>query len=300
MLGSNVPTVGGLPAGFKRADEWECAGIQVYLTQSRRWDVPDLIDVEVAEFKSAWQGSRVKVVVGHVPYLVNLASPRPELRHRSVSRLITEIDRAKRLGVPYLVLHPGSAPSRKMGIEFIIEGLDAALSSVDNQDVKVLLETVAGQGNMIGSRFEELSLIIENVERPECLGICFDTCHVFAAGYDIRGYDGYRRVLTIVDQVLGLDRIKAIHINDSKADLGARVDQHASIGEGFLGLQVFHAIVRDDIFSAVPKLLEVPERDKRSRENLELLRRLRAQEEPILERRRYATQLTLEMGMNEI
>jgi len=300
MLGSNVPTLGGLPVGFKYADEWGCESIQVYATQSRRWDVANLSNKEMVNFKSAWNNSGVKVVVAHIPYLVNLASSKPELRRKSVSRLTTEIDRAKKLGIPYLVLHPGSNSNKREGIELIIEGLNSVLSLIDNQGPKVLMETVAGQGNMIGSRFEELSLIIGTVERPEYLGICFDTCHVFAAGYDIRGYKGYERVLKEVDETTGLEHIKVIHINDSKAELGARVDRHASIGEGFLGLQVFHAIVRDDLFGGVPKLLEIPERDKRTKDNLALLRELRAREESIVEKRRYPTQLTMEVIRDEI
>lgn len=300
MLGSNVPTIGGIPRGFKYADEWGCKSIQIYITQSRRWDVPNLTNKEIFDFKSAWKNSRVKIVVAHIPYLVNLASSNPELRRKSISRLITEMERAEKLNVPYLVLHPGSNPNKKEGIELIISGLNTVSNSVNNPNAKILLETVAGQGNMIGSLFEELSHILNKVEKPEHLGICFDTCHVFAAGYDIRGYAGYNRILKKFDEIIGLQYIKTIHINDSKAEIGTQVDRHASIGEGFLGLQVFHAIVRDDIFRNTPKILEVPERDIRSKDNLELLRKLSGYEEPIAEKRKYPAQMTLEVFKNEM
>jgi len=281
MLGSNVPTIGGLPVGFKYAEEWGCDSIQIYVTLSRRWTVPDLTENEVCQFRTAWQRSTVKIVVAHVPFLVNLASTSGDIRRKSISRLIIESERASKFGVSYLVLHPGSNPNRQKGLNLIVEGLDIVLNSTNDSRVKILLETVAGQGNQICSRFEELAYVLERVQDPERLGICFDTCHVFAAGYDIRGYDGYERVIEKLDRIVGLDRVKAFHLNDSKTSLGSRVDRHASIGEGLLGLQLFHAVVRDNRFSDIPKILEIPERDDRSHENLELLRNLRGQIAPI-------------------
>lgn len=283
MLGSNVPTVGGLPVGFTYADDWGCKCIQIYVSPSRTWDVPDLTEKEISEFKLAWKNSGVKVVVGHVPYLVNLASPNNELRKKSISRLITEIDRADKLGVSYLVLHPGSNSNKKRGIDLIINGLTTVLNSVKDSRVKILLETMAGQGNTIGTRFEELSYILEKVQSPN-IKVCFDTCHVFAAGYDIRGYEGYKLTLKKFDRIIGINNIKVIHLNDSKAELGSRIDRHACIDEGLLGLQVFHSILRDEVFVNVPKILEIPDRDKRSKDNLELLRKLEETIDPIPEK----------------
>jgi len=283
MLGSNVPTRGGLPVGFKYANEWECECIQIYITPSRTWNVPSLTEDEVSKFRSAWDNSGVRSVVGHVPYLVNLASLNSDIRNKSVSRLIIEIDRAERFGIPYLVLHPGSNPIKKKGIVLIAKGLNRVFDSFNNLGVKVLLETFAGQGNSIGSRFEEMVALLEKVQRPEHIGICFDTCHVFSAGYDLRGYEGYEKILRNFDETVGLTQLKAIHLNDSKVTLGSRVDRHASVGEGNLGLQVFHAIVRDNRFVKIPKILEIPERDRKSKYNLVLLRKLRKREDPIIE-----------------
>jgi deoxyribonuclease-4 len=294
MLGSNVPTIGGFHAGFKWGDEWRCESIQIYVTLSRRWDVPSLSRDEIAKFKTAWQGSSVRQVIAHVPYLVNLASPIQDLWAKSVNRLLIELSRAAKFGVPLLVLHPGShgASSRQEGIKKIIEALSNIFGKVD-VTVKILLETMAGQGTTIGSRFEEIALILEKVQKPDLLGVCLDTSHLFMAGYDIRGYRGWKSVLNKFDEVIGLEKIGAIHLNDSKTDLGSRSDRHACIGEGKLGLQVFHAILKDQRFKDIPKVLEVPERDRRGKDNLELLRNLQNISEPLPEEKLGPTQLTL-------
>ena len=276
MLGSNVPTVGGLPNGFHWAKEWGCESIQIYVTLSRRWEVPELSEKEITNFKSAWQNSPVKKVLAHVPYLVNLASPDKDLWQKSKARFTIELLRAQQFGVNFLVLHPGSYKNSNSedGLRRMTEALNLVSSQTNDSTTKILLETMAGQGTSLGSSFEELAYMLEEVERPELFGICFDTAHVFISGYDIRGYKGYKKVLQEFDQTIGLDKIGAFHINDSKTKLGSRSDRHACIGEGELGLQVFHALVKDARFSKTPKILEIPERDQRSKDNLKLLRGL--------------------------
>lgn len=291
MLGSNVPTKGGLPKAFKYARDWCCECIQIYTTPSRRWDVPKLLPELVVQFAEAWQRSQVKKVVAHVPYLVNLASPDKSLWKKSKERLSIELSIANKLGIPFLVLHPGSyGNSRKeSGIKRVIKGLNGVFDNVNNSSTIILLETTAGQGTSIGWCFEEIAYLINKLKY---LGVCFDTAHVFEAGYDIRGYDGYKRVLERFHDIIGLDRIEVIHLNDSKTGLGSRVDRHASIGEGLLGLHIFHAIIRDPRFCGIPKILEIPEREEKSKDNLELLRKLRATEE--LPKNEIPTQKTLE------
>jgi len=294
MLGSNVPTIGGFHTGFKWGDEWGCQCIQIYLTLSRRWDVPNLSQQEITRFKTAWQESLVKKVVAHVPYLVNLASPNNELRDKSVKRLGIEISRATKFGVSLLVLHPGSygVSTREEGIKRIIEALNRLLEETESS-IKILLETMAGQGTMIGSRFEEIALILKRVPKSEKLGVCLDTGHLFMAGYDIRGYKGWESVLNEFNKIIGIEKIGAIHLNDSKTGLGQKSDRHACIGEGKLGLRVFHAILKDQRFRGVPMVLEIPERDTRSKDNLELLRYLQTSSEALPEEKRDPTQLTL-------
>jgi deoxyribonuclease-4 len=295
MIGSNVPTIDGFHTGFAWGDKWGCECIQIYITLSRRWEVPELNQEEITEFNTAWKNSSVKQVVAHVPFLVNLASPNKEIWQKSIVRLITEISRAERLGVPFLVLHPGSYGNltRREGIKRVTQALDIVFRGFDKLSVKILLETMAGQGTMLGSSFEEIAEILEKATSSESLGVCFDTGHVFMAGYDLRSYEGYESVLREFDKLVSLKKIGCFHLNDSKTRLGSRNDRHACIGEGELGLQVFHALLLDQRFSKTPKILEIPERDKRSKDNLELLRKLSQTSEPLPKERYTPTQLTL-------
>lgn len=295
MIGSNVPARGGFHTGFLWGDKWECECIQIYITLSRQWEVTELTQKEAIQFKTAWKNSSVKQVVVHVPFLVNLASPNKEVWQKSIDRLITEISRAEKFGVSFLVLHPGSCGdlTKEEGIKRITQALDIVFQNFERPSVKVLLETMAGQGTMLGSSFEEIAEILEKAASPEFLGVCFDTGHVFMAGYDLRSYDGYEAVLEEFDKIISLKKIGCFHLNDSKTKLGSRNDRHACIGEGELGLQVFHALLRDRRFSDTPKILEIPERDERSKDNLELLRKLSQISEQLPKEKYTPTQLTL-------
>lgn len=276
MLGSNVPMVGGVTTGFKTGDQWECECIQIYLTPSRTWSVPPLTEEKINEFKHAWSTSSIKCVVAHIPFLVNLASPDRELWKKSAKRLITEITIANKLNVPYLVLHPGSyRNSRKQdGFKRLIKGLNLVAERIKEPKAVVLLETMSGQGTMLGSSFKEINHILRNLHKNHLFGVCLDTAHIFHAGYNIIGYKRYNEVISEFDDVIGLDKLKAIHLNDSKTELGSRVDRHACIGEGKIGLQFFHALLKDERFFTVPKILEIPERDDKSEKSLKFLRNL--------------------------
>lgn len=285
MLGSNVPTVGGLAVAFSHADRWGCECIQVYVTLSRTWLVADLQPETVAAFKAAWAQSRVKEVVAHVPFLVNLASDDSEARQRSAERLLLELRRADTLGVRNVVLHPGfnRRHDRKESIRYISHALNSVLASAGHCKTTIALETMAGQGGAIGSRFEEIAGIIDGVEKSHTVGVCLDLAHVFIAGYRLRRYEGYEAVIGEFDRVIGLDRIRVIHVSDSRTSLGSRNDRHASIGEGQMGLQVFHALVRDSRFVYTPIILEIPDRDSRSQQDLALLRALQSRTSPLAE-----------------
>jgi len=274
MLGATVPAIGGYHMAFKAGDEWQCECIQIYITPSRTWKVPKLSQEEITKFKASWQKSQVKEVVAHIPYLVNLASSDEVLWNKSVERLQTELSRADEFGVSLLALHPGSYvdSSKEEGIERIILGLNKVLDGYNGKAI-ILLETMAGQGTMIGSCFEELAHILSKIKKAKSVGICLDTSHLFAAGYDIRKAKEYKKTLSEFDKIIGLKKIKAIHLNDSKSDLGSQIDRHANIGEGKLGLEIFREIVKDKNFSHIPKLLEIPERDTKTKANLELLRK---------------------------
>jgi deoxyribonuclease-4 len=295
LIGSNVPTVGGLPRGFEWAGKWGCECIQVYLTLSRQWNVPRLDKGTVDDFRLAWRKSEVKEVIAHVPFLVNLASPDVDLWKKSVARLTTEVTIAQQLGVRLLVLHPGSfgRSTKNAGVARIIDGLKIVIGATKNSQAMVLLETMAGQGSMIGSQFEDLRFILDQVGSAHRLGICLDTAHVFEAGYNLRGYGGLKHVLEAFNDQIGLGKLKAIHLNDSLTDLGSRVDRHAAIGCGKLGLQVFHALMTDTRFEGTPAVLEEPDRDTQSAIDLQLLRALRKRKDKVSEPRSVAHQSEL-------
>lgn len=294
MLGSNVPTIGGFHTGFKWGDAWKCECIQIYITHSRKWDVPILSQEIIKQFKNAWKESSVKQVVAHIPFLVNLASSDKEIQKKSILRLTIEYSRACELGIPFLVLHPGSCGNsdKKSGMLQIIDSLNFFCQKKKYYNTRILLETMAGQGTVLGSSFEEIAFILKNLEAPNLFGVCFDTAHVFISGYDIRGYEGYKMIMDEFDEIIGLDKIKVIHLNDSKTDLGSRNDRHECIGKGKLGLQVFHAILRDSRFNKTPKILEIPERNDKSKDGLNLLRRLEIISDPIPETKGIIKQLT--------
>jgi deoxyribonuclease-4 len=273
---------------FEYADEWGCQCAQTYITLSRTWSVQDLGSEDIISFRSAWQKSRVREVVAHVPFIVNLASPDDMVWEKSVHRLSIEVSRSARLGIRFLVLHPGSHKDsgNEAGIDRIIAALDRVMESLNEFAPKILLETAAGQGTAIGHRFEEIASILNGVRKRQSLGTCLDTCHVFAAGYDIRGYDGYAEVLRELDTTIGLDTIGVIHLNDSKTELGSRIDRHAFIGQGKLGIQAFHGFVKDVRFLTTPMVLELPEKDpERVKETLRLLWELESTSEPVPEPR---------------
>lgn len=287
---------------FHYTEEWglECA--QTYFTLSRRWSVLPLRAEEISNFKSAWQKSSVKEIVAHVPLIVNLASSLDVTRQKSIDRLSFELSRVNDLGIHFMVLHPGYCgnSTKTAGTKHLIEGLNRVLDSASDSAAKILLETMAGQGTAIGTRFEEMASIIEKVGKNRFLGVCFDTCHAFAAGYDLRGYDGCEEVLKMFDETIGLDKLGAIHLNDSKTGLGSKVDRHAGIGKGKMGLQVFHALLKDPRFVDTPKVLELPTRDPETiKQQLEFLRKLQATPSPVSEPKDVRSQSTLDAALSK-
>lgn len=297
MLGSNVPTVGGLAKAFLYAEEWGCECIQVYITPSRKWEVPELTKEFVKGFKNAWVKTNVKSVVAHVPFLVNLASLDQRIREKSIERLKNEIAIANTLDINYLVLHPGSYRriNRREGLKILANSLNESITNHTKSGLNILLETMAGQGAMLGSAFEELAYVLADLDNREMFGICFDTAHVFIAGYDIRGYEGYYNVMTLFNDILGTEQLKLFHINDSNTKFNSHNDRHANIGEGELGLQTFHALMTDKTFVDIPKILEIPDRDNKSKDNMLFLRELQTLPAPIYERQPEGIQSLLGM-----
>jgi deoxyribonuclease-4 len=300
MIGSNVtahPGKGGLSALFAYAERWGCECAQTYITLSRTWKTRELSSEETLSFRTAWEKSSVKQVIAHVPLIVNPAAPNDAIWQNSKTRLATELSIADRLGIQLLVMHPGyyCKLGKKVGIGRTVDALNDVFNAAEASHAMILLETMAGQGTAIGSRFEELAEIIRRVEKSHFLGVCLDTCHVFAAGYDIRGYQGYKNVLKEFDAKVGKEKLRVVHVNDSKGDLGCRIDRHMTIGEGKLGLQVFHAIVRDQRFEDTPKVLELPSRDEEKiQQQLRLLQKLQGTREKVSEPKEVRVQSRLD------
>jgi deoxyribonuclease-4 len=271
---------GGLDRAPIRGRQVGCDTIQVFTKSNRQWRAKRLSDREVQAFRANLQATGIGPVVAHTCYLVNLAAARPSLWKKSVAAFREEMDRAGRLGIPYLVTHPGShaGAGEADGIRRVGEALNVLHAALPRHGgVRILLETTAGQGSSLGYRFEQLAAILDRVMRADRVGICLDTCHVFAAGYDIRTPDGYRKTMRELDACLGLHRLKAIHLNDSLHGLGSRVDRHAHIGDGQLGLEPFRCLVNDPAVRGIPMILETPKDDdfvKADRRNLARLRRL--------------------------
>jgi deoxyribonuclease-4 len=268
---------GGVYRAVERAEQAGCAALQIFLKNSNQWQAKAMAEEDRTRFADARRRSGIGPVLAHSSYLINLASPDAALSRRSVDALVDELERADFLAVPGLILHPGAhtGAGEKAGIAAVSAALNRAFERVP-PPAAVLLENTAGQGSSIGHTLEQLAAILEGVRQEERVGFCLDTCHLFAAGYDISTEEGYRRTLRRFDRVIGCGRIRAFHVNDSRKPLGSRVDRHEHIGKGCIGLEAFRCLVNDRRFRAVPKILETPKGDdlKLDRMNLATLRRL--------------------------
>jgi len=284
LIGAHMSVAGGLELGIERALKLRTRAIQIFTKNASRWSARALEDEQVLAFRSAWEASGLAPVVAHDSYLINLASPDPFLRRRSIDAFADELRRAEALGVRYLVAHPGAHMGSGVaaGCDRVAESLARARRIAPARSVIVLLEAVAGQGTTLGRRFEELARIRDQLERRDLVGICFDTCHVHAAGYDLVTERGCEETFEEFDAALGLESLRLFHVNDSKNERGSRVDRHEHLGRGRLGPEPFARIMRDPRFRAVPKILETPKGKDgvaMDRKNLAFLRRL-AEEEP--------------------
>jgi len=255
-----------------------CATIQIFTKNNNRWNAKPLTETEITEFKAKQKETGIKPVVAHNSYLINTASPDKALSQKSKEAMLIEMQRCEQLGVPVLVMHPGShvGTGEKEGIKRIAEAIDWLHEKTKEYQVQIALETTAGQGSHLGYRFEQLAEIIDLTGDKTRLAICLDTCHIFAAGYDIRTEQGYEKTMAEFDQIIGLKRLKAIHFNDSVKDFGSRVDRHAHIGQGKIGQAGFGFFMNDQRLENIPKLLETPKdkEGKFDRMNLATLRKL--------------------------
>jgi deoxyribonuclease-4 len=275
LLGAHISTKGGLHTVFDRATEINASALALFAKNSNQWKGKTMTDDDVTLFA----GKRtVRPVLTHASYLINLATTNPEFHRKSIDAMIDELDRAERLGIHAVVLHPGAhlGAGPDAGIGQIARSLDRIHAAIPNHRVVTLLETAAGQGSCLGCTFEELGRIIALVDDKARVGICFDTCHVFASGYELRNRDDYERTIEALDAHVGIANVGAFHLNDSKKALGSRVDRHEHIGDGEIGIDAFRFLLNDERFRGIPKLLETPKpiEHESDRKNLTLLRSL--------------------------
>lgn len=278
-FGAHESIAGGMELAFERADSVGCDTVQVWTKNPRQWHASPLEPEAIQAFKAAQADIRICPVVAHAAYLINIASPKPELYAKSVNSLIQEIERCERLAIPYLVLHPGAHTGSGMdeGLKQASQALSEVHQALPGYQTKVLLETTSGHGTTLGGRFEELRALLGTTQESDRLGVCLDTCHIFAAGYRLGSRYGYEETIDALDAIIGLGRLYAIHLNDSQHPLGSHRDRHAHIGEGHIGLQGFSHIVNDPRFEHVPGILETHKSEDlhEDRENLAALRALR-------------------------
>jgi deoxyribonuclease-4 len=257
LIGAHISTKGGLHTVFERAAAINASAIALFAKNSNQWKGKVLTEEDVLTFASL---RNIQPIVTHASYLINLATTNPEFHKKSIAAMIDELDRAERLGIHGVVLHPGAHLEAGVdaGIDQIARSLDQVHAATPDHRVVTFLETAAGQGSCLGCTFEELGRMIDAVDDKKRVGICIDTCHIFAAGYEIRTPDGYERMVEEVDRFVGIDNVGVFHLNDSKKGLGSRVDRHQHIGEGELGLEPFRLLLNDRRFAKIPKLLETP------------------------------------------
>jgi deoxyribonuclease-4 len=272
-----MSTSGGVWTALQRGRSIDCESVQIFVKNNMQWAGKPFSKETRDLFAKELKCGAFSCVFGHAGYLINLGAPPSPNRDRSIQSLIQEIQLASDLHLPFLVLHPGAhlGAGEKAGLSRIIAGLNEVLLKTRNSGVRIALENTAGQGTCLGNRFENLAHIFDRVKTPERLGICLDTAHLFAAGYDIRQQQGWEECIGLIESLIGIHSIVAFHLNDSKTDLGSRVDRHAHIGCGKLGKRAFRHIVNDPRFKTHPACLETP-KGKDLKEDIENLARLRS------------------------
>jgi deoxyribonuclease-4 len=280
-LGAHMSIKGGLERSILRGKKLGCQVIQIFTGNTNQWASKTLTSKEIDLFLKTRENSLVEPVAAHTSYLINLASPRPDVLKKSFRAFLDELERTARLAIPYLVMHPGShlGTGEGEGIRQIAESLNRIQDRTPNYKTKILLETTAGQGTNLGYRFEHLAEILGNIEARERIGVCLDTCHVFAAGYHFGNSTAYTELIDNFDNIIGLHNLKLIHVNDSKRKLGSKIDRHEHIGLGFIGNKGFSCFLKDPAMKEIPFILETPKGKNKDGnefdvENLNLLRKL--------------------------
>jgi deoxyribonuclease-4 len=279
LLGAHMSIAGGIDLAPLRGRDVGCRTMQLFTKSSNQWRARPLPPEEIERYRANLQVTGIAPAVAHDSYLINLASTDAELHRKSMAAFLEELERAEALGIQYLVTHPGAhmGAGEETGLRQVANSIRELLKRTKGYQVQVVIETAAGQGTSLGHRFEQIAALLDQIGLPERTGVCLDTCHIFAAGYDIRTPEGYADVLGAFDAVVGVPHLKVIHLNDSKKELGCRVDRHEHIGKGAIGLEAFRCLLTDPRLKGIPMILETPKDDDfvlADRRNLDTLRRL--------------------------
>ena len=280
ILGAHMSIAGGYYKAVEEAHRCGCECVQIFTKNNNQWRAKPITETDIHEFRSKLKELNIGHPISHSSYLINLASPKPELWKKSVAAFIVELERAEALGIPYVVLHPGAFvdSSEAQGIRRVIRALDQVHRSLKGIAAQCLLETTAGQDTNLGWQFDQLARMLDGVREPERLGVCLDTCHVFAAGYSMDTEKAYKKTMRELNQTIGVKRVRAFHLNDSRRELGSRVDRHEHIGRGHMGLEPFRWLLADRRFRKIPMYLETPKGTEKGQPldtiNLNTLRKL--------------------------
>ena len=278
LLGAHTSIAGGVSKSVDLAEKLGFTAMQIFTKNNNRWFQNPLEEKEIELFKTKLKKSNINFVVSHDAYLINLCAIKEEILKKSRAAFFDELERCELLGIPYLNFHPGAhlGAGEEDGIKLIAESINITHQKTKGFKVSSMLEVTAGQGSSIGYRFEHLRDIIDLVEEKERMSVCIDTAHIFAAGYDIKDQKNYKKVIKDFDEIIGLERLKCFHMNDSKKELGSKVDRHVHIGKGFIGLEGFANIMNDKRLEKIPKILETPKGKEQLEdlENLEVLKSL--------------------------
>jgi deoxyribonuclease-4 len=263
LLGAHMSIAGNFYKAIERGESIDCTAMQIFTKSGRSWASKKIDPEEAATFKKRLKDSPISSVITHASYLINLGSAKADIAKKSIHALTDELNRCHQLGIDYIVLHPGAhlGAGEQEGIAQVAKHLDQAIAQSEG-NTKVLLETMAGQGTTLGTTFEQLKTIRNLCVEKRRVGVCLDTCHVFAAGYDLTSVAGYEKMMHEFDEILGLNLLHAIHLNDSKTPRGSKVDRHAPLGEGHIAMSVFERIVNDHRLADIPKILETPTDDE--------------------------------------
>lgn len=274
LLGAHTSTSGGVSQAIGRAQACGFTAAQIFVKNNKQWFAPPLAEAEIAEFRAARKASGI-YFFAHNSYLVNLGSQDAEMFSTSVRSMTAELERAEALGLPFIVMHPGShgGAGEDAGLRRIAQGLDEIARATAGFGCRMALEITAGQGKSLGYQLEHLERLIKDVSDEKRFGICLDTAHLYAAGYNVKTLEGYQETMARVEKLFGVKRVLGFHLNDSKVPLGKRVDRHEHLGEGEIGIECFKWIVRDARWASTPKVLETPKGED-MREDVENLTKL--------------------------